>query len=265
MTREDAVAHARAAFPAIGVGARTFEAYLVERPSAPMTPSRVEELYVACGCALGDPTAIAALERVYFGPLESIAARLKTRGLRSEDLRQQVRERLLVSRPGALPRIATYTGEGELRGWLRAVTMRTALNMLEATARDKDRLDESVLFDLPDIADDPELGLMKRHYRAEFDAAVAVAFAALAPKERNLLRYAVVKKLTTEAIGVIYDVHRTTAMRWLDEAQRSFLREIRAAMMARLHVTRSELESILRLVRSRLELTLADHALATAS
>jgi RNA polymerase sigma-70 factor (ECF subfamily) len=227
-----------------------------------MASPRQQELALAGACAQGDPAALAAFESTYFDEVDRVARRLKSRGIRPDELRQSVRERLFLGTPDSPPRISTYSGKGDLRSWLRAVTMRAAFNMSYCGLLEQNRIDASVLPELPDLADDPELGFMKRHYRAQFDAAVAEAFAALSSRDRCLLSYAAVDKLTSEAIGLLYGVHRTTVKRWLSEIEDSLIQAVRDAMMRSLRVSPTELESILRLVRSRLDLQLADRIAA---
>jgi RNA polymerase sigma-70 factor (ECF subfamily) len=51
-------------------------------------------------------------------------------------------------------------------------------------------------------------------------------------------------------------VHRATAARWLEGARDAILATTRARLMERLEISPSELESIIRLVLSRLEINL---------
>lgn len=54
-------------------------------------------------------------------------------------------------------------------------------------------------------------------------------------------------------LGARYGVHRGTAARWLERCNRTLLDRTRRALVTRLRVARTEVDSILRLVRSRLE------------
>jgi RNA polymerase sigma-70 factor, ECF subfamily len=253
----EALAHARHEWTDFQVGPETFASYLAERitGSASISRQRASELYLACACALGDPKAIAVFEQLYFDQVESVGARFQNKGLRSDDVRQNVRERLFLGTNQAPPGIATYSGEGELRAWVRVVATRVALNLTRGP--DREQADEALLLQLPDIADDPELGFMKRLYRGEFDKSVTEAITTLSYRERNLLRLILVDHRSTIAVGTLYGVHRTTVKRWFEEMQTRLLAAIRASMKRRLRVSGSELESILRLVESGLELKLS--------
>src|SRR5947209_904462 len=46
-----------------------------------------------------------------------------------EEVRQTVREKLLVAAADAPPRIVEYTGRGALAAWLRIIAVRAALNL----------------------------------------------------------------------------------------------------------------------------------------
>jgi RNA polymerase sigma-70 factor (ECF subfamily) len=255
------IAEARARWPEFEVAKETFEDYLGEHPLT--QPSHVADLYLACACGLGDARALEVFERLFFDEIDAVAARLRDTGLAADEARQFMRERFFLGTPGAAPKITTYSGRGSLRHWVRIASMRAALNLTRGRGRETSN--ETELLRLPEVGDDPELGFMKRLYQKEFDAAVTDAFDSLSFRERNLLKYATVDQLSAEAIGSIYRVHRTTAKRWIEEASLALLDAIRKTMLKRLSVSRAELESILRLVQSRLELRLAERTAAEAN
>ena len=116
---------------------------------------------------------------------------------------------------------------------------------------------ETPLVDLDaQIADgNLELDFLKREYRAEFRIAFAEAMTELSAKERNLLRYHFVQTLTIDQIGAIYRVHRVTAFRWLRSARQALVSATRRRVAKRLDVQPAEVDSILRLVQSQLELS----------
>jgi RNA polymerase sigma-70 factor, ECF subfamily len=109
----------------------------------------------------------------------------------------------------------------------------------------------------PDHAASPELEHFRRAYRAEFKAAFEAALASLEVRERNVLRQTFVDGLSTEQIGVLYDVHKTTAFRWLDAARDKLNKRTRNEFLQRVKVMPAELEAILRLVQSQLDLSLS--------
>jgi RNA polymerase sigma-70 factor (ECF subfamily) len=62
--------------------------------------------------------------------------------------------------------------------------------------------------------------------------------------------------LTIDEIGALYRVHRATAARWLARAQVGLTKEIRAALIRTLNLQPAELRSVLRLIRSGLQVSL---------
>ena len=62
--------------------------------------------------------------------------------------------------------------------------------------------------------------------------------------------------LTMDAIGGIYQVHRITVVRWMNQARQALAKETRRELSTRLRVDHQELESIMRLIESQMEVSL---------
>ncbi len=214
---------------------------------------RAGELHLTRACAKSDARALERFERDYFGEIDRALGRVRT-GISRDDFAQMVRERLYVPPPGRPARIAEYAGRGELRTWLRVTITRTLLNL--ASRRPDDRqADDALLEALPSLGDDPELELIKRRYAKELGEAFARAAASLSPRERTLLRHALADGLSIDAIGTIYGVHRATAARWINGAREALQERVTRELAARLQVDRADLEHIVGLVRSRLDVS----------
>jgi RNA polymerase sigma-70 factor, ECF subfamily len=215
---------------------------------------RADELYLAVACARGDAQAIALLDRRYFGKIDAAVAHLRGPGGFVDEVKQHLRESLFVAKPGRPPKIGTYRGRGELTRWLRAAAVRTALNLIEAAPRDVSASDDQIAdFSLPE--DDPHLAAMKRQYGASFKQALDEAVAALAPQTRLELRHYYLEGLGVEEIGALYRVAPSTISRRLAKARAGVAEETRKALLRNLKISQSEVESILRLIQSRLELS----------
>jgi RNA polymerase sigma-70 factor (ECF subfamily) len=104
--------------------------------------------------------------------------------------------------------------------------------------------------------DDPEVEYMKRTYSTEFKAAFADTLGKLGAREQTLLRYHHVDGLNIDEIGAIYRIHRVTAFRWLDKAKEHLVRDTLATLRARLKLPANELDSVLRMIRSQIHLSL---------
>jgi RNA polymerase sigma-70 factor (ECF subfamily) len=257
---------ARAAWPGVDVAEEELAAFVAERrPRAEADRSEppegepkllVDDLYLACACARGDPVALAAFERAFFSEIDGAMHRRGGPGTPSaDDVRQLVRKRLFVGEDGARPKIAEYSGRGTLRSWLRVMVTRMVINATTRAVPETPFADDALMF-LLGGSGDPELEYAKRTYEAEFRAAFKDALAALEPRERSLVRYAFGDGLTVDAVGSIYGVHRATAARWIVSAHRSLLSHVQRLVSARLGISEDEYSSALRLVLSRLDLSL---------
>src|SRR4051794_30222078 len=93
------------------------------RAGVQRSPELLHDLALSRACAQLVPAALAELDAILREEVARAVRPLNTALV--DDVTQLVRERLLS--PGKL-RIAEYRGEGSLRGWLRAIAVRTALN-----------------------------------------------------------------------------------------------------------------------------------------
>jgi RNA polymerase sigma-70 factor, ECF subfamily len=248
---------ARAELARFAVDPDVFLAYVVDRlPEdarlADLDALHLDDLYLACACANGDSTALAALERSYGADLRSAIATVDRSGAHRDDIMQMVRARLFVASDDQPPRIADYTGRGKLFSWLRVVVVREALALVRKPKR------EIAMDDVPeDAVDDLELGVFKGLYQTQFKTAFATAVGELSARERNLLRLHLIDKLSIDEIGAAHRTHRTTAARWLREIRAKLAARTRDLLATALALPDRELDSVMRLVRSRLELSVS--------
>jgi RNA polymerase sigma-70 factor (ECF subfamily) len=105
-------------------------------------------------------------------------------------------------------------------------------------------------------ADDPEMDYLRSRYADEFRAAFVTALGALPTRERNVLRLHLLDGLNVDRIGQLYDVHRATAARWLAHAREELFRHTRDTLRKELGLTQTEFASIVRLVRSELDVSI---------
>jgi len=264
------VAEGRAAWPDLSVPARD----LVEFVARQLTPDladaaldglRPADLYLACACARGLPGAVAAFDRDYMREVDIALARMRIGPPRLNDVKQLVRQRLFVGggtagAPTSAGKISEYGGRGDLRRWVRSVAVRTCLNELRKGKREI-LVDDDHLIAQHAInpADDPEVEYMKRTYSNEFKAAFADALKQLGPREQTLLRYHHVDGLNIDEIGAIYRVHRVTAFRWIEKAKEQLVKGTLDHLRERLKLPSAELDSVLRMIRSQIHLSLVRH------
>jgi RNA polymerase sigma-70 factor (ECF subfamily) len=258
---ETAVREARAAWPEIAVPTESFVRFLAERVGAEgdvvaaVGAARAADLYLACACAGGDARAIATLEAQYLSQVDAALARMNVGPDVADEVKQILRTRLFVSEPGARPKIADYSGRGDLKSWLRAAAVRAAFRVVR---KPKGLVDvgHGAFGALPSPGDDVELDYLKRTYAAEFRACLAEAFGSLGPRERNLLRHFFGQGLTVDEVAPLYRVHRATVARWIAKARDTLVQRTRDALVKRLNARPSEVASLLRLIRSELDASL---------
>lgn len=249
---------AHAAWPGVQISSESFVAHLAVHASVDtgsLTDLRTDDLYLACACALGDAAALGAFEQAYFRDIEPALARMTGRTTLHDEVAQALRSTLFAPRPGKAPQIAIYAGRGDLRNWTRAATVRVILNLVTRKPRDVPAPAE-LLGAIPSPTADPELAHMKDIYQAEFREAFASAVESLGSRDRNLLRHAFIDGLSIDEVGALFGVHRATAARWLASARTKLMAEVRRGLMQKLHVDGSEFASIMRLLRSELNISL---------
>jgi RNA polymerase sigma-70 factor (ECF subfamily) len=256
---ELALGRAEAAFPDVSLGREAFVAHLA-RWLPPDRPARlgldtlhVEELYVTCAAAAGLPGAIAAIEARYFDKARAALARNPGMASVADEALQRVREALFVGTAKRPPKIGEYSGRGDLGRWIRTTAMRTAMDLL-SPVREIAVSDEAISrFPLPD--DDPAIELMKREYGASFKQALHEALAELPRQTRHELRLYYVEGRGVEQIGAMYGIAASTVSRRLDKARRLLRERTRAALARHLRVGDDELDSILRMIATRLDVS----------
>jgi RNA polymerase sigma-70 factor (ECF subfamily) len=133
--------------------------------------------------------------------------------------------------------------------------VRQALNLLRSVRRER-QLDEDSLLDAV-AADNQELGYLRQTYQDVFKRSFHLVLARLEGRDRNLLALQLVDGLSLEQIGEFYHVHRSTVCRWVHGVRERIAVETRSALMEELDVGEEELESILALVLSQLDVSLA--------
>lgn len=262
---EVVLAEARNAHPTLLRDELDFARYAAERlpgylpVEQELSRLHVADLLLAKGCSEGHSEAVAIFEADYLGLVTAAGSKLSMSPMQSDELRQQVRLKLLVSgAAGSAPKIANYAGSGALRSWVYATGLRTGLNELRRIGRAPIPTgDEQLLVAMPDKNDDQELQYMKKLYRSAFRDAFRGALSVLEDRLANVLRHYYLDEMTLEQIGTLYRVHKTTVMRWVNKAHAGLEIETKRRMISHLKLQPSEVESVLRLIQSGIQLGLA--------
>lgn len=249
---------AQAAWPDLHVESADFFAFLGERLTAgkvTLDSVRGADLYFACACVQGDPNAARALHERFYPEVIAGLGKVKMTPDQRDELLQALSKRLLVADGESPALMDSYSGRGDLRGWLRVTAVRAAWKLLRKTKREV-LVDDDAFVDAAAPAGDPEVQYLKDIYRAEFKRAFTEAFAELTPREKNLLRQSAIDGLSIDELAGLYGAHRATCARWLVQARENLLALTRQKLMLNAKMSETECESVLRLVGSRLDITI---------
>lgn len=254
---------ARATWPRLEVPSETFIVRIARsldepgEPGALLTELHASDLYLATACERGDAAAIDALVATQFPYLEAALHYIDASNALIDDVRASLLEILFVSSGDTGPLIARFKGRSALRTWLRAVATRTALKMMRTSRRaNQRRLGDSGLVDAAAPLMDLELAHLRARYGGELKRALEDALRGLSRRQRTLLRQHFIDGLTIDQLGKLYRVHRATAARWLVAARVALFDDTRELLTSRLGLAPSELDSIVRMVKSELDVSL---------
>jgi RNA polymerase sigma-70 factor, ECF subfamily len=226
-----------------------------------LTGFRLEESYLACACGSGEGSAIVALEERFGSHLEQALRGIVDARSGPDDIRQLVRVHLFVGEEGRPPAIERYSGRGSLAAWLRVTCKRVALNAvrrreLPQVADEAGAEPDAILDGLELGHGDPELRFLKDRYRHEFRGAFADALGDLDVRQRTLVRLAAVDGASVRDIGRMYGVHHATAARWVTAAYDAIVERTKARLAVSLRASPDDVDSILSLIKSRLDASL---------
>lgn len=256
------VAAAGAAWPGVALSPEDFVAHLGglipagADPEGWLAAMYVEDLYLACACLHGVKRALVAFEERFLAQLPAYLPSVAVD--RVDEIKQVLRSRYFVAAPGSAPKIAGYAGRGPLAGWVRQSAQRAAADLRgRSDAVPLDEGDQDRALQTQALAEDPELDYLKGTYRRDFKLAFQAAVAALSEEDQALLRLYSVAGLTTTQIGVMMGLHHTNVSRRLKAVREALFEGTRRELTARLRLSPSELESVIRLARSQLDVSLA--------
>src|SRR6185369_6423801 len=93
------------------------------------------DLYLACACAHGDVNGFAAFDDHCLHRLDGVLRRLGADADQTEELKQNLRSRVLVGSSGRAL-IIEFSGRGDLRGWVRTIAIREVLRAQHRARRE---------------------------------------------------------------------------------------------------------------------------------
>lgn len=252
----------RAAWPGVELSSEVLATYLAERapdetdPEKALAAMHTTDLYLACACSRGDAKAIGWLETKVLPAAEPAVARVDRDPDVIREIVHEVRVRLLVGEDGAPGRIAAYLGRGPLTSFVQVLAMRAAYSAKRVKPVEVPD-DAAALAAVPFEGEDAELARIRSELAGPFSRAFGEALAGLAPRERNVLRLYLLEGVSSESIGRMYRVHRATVARWIASIHEQLLSETRKRMSRELGLSAREVDSFMRLLVSKLEVSIA--------
>jgi len=251
-----AISIARAAHPALDLDPKEFARYLGEKVGRTddavrsLAELRPGDLALTFACAQGDRQAMEILDREVIHTAARVTSRIDATATFIDEVRQRLRERLLLAERGARPRINEYSGKGSLQAWTNVTAMRLALNLKAVPAREVP-LDLEALDPSGDTT--MESRVARGRHGPELIAAFTEAAGALSAEERLLLRYHFADGLNFEQIAPLFHTHRSTISRKIAAARKKLLEGTRKALKSRLGADQTEVSSLLKMAHSRLD------------
>jgi RNA polymerase sigma-70 factor, ECF subfamily len=218
---------------------------------------RWEDLYLTFACTKQDPHALAFFESEYGRGVTSALSSILKHAAQVDEAKQAVWVKLLVGSAEQSARIGSYGGRGDLASWLRAVSTRLAFDNLDSSQREVPSGDvplEAFVFTGIDL----ESEHLKEKYLPEFKQSFRDAFRSLTPRDRNLLRQHYVHGQTLGQVATLYGMGRATATRKIAKARDLLLRRTLANLRTKLGLSADELDSVLRLLQTRLDISSGD-------
>ena len=250
---DEVLAAARTRWPQIAFDEAACRRHLEDCSDEGTLPPFAVELVLAVACLTGDAAAIRAFNGEMFERVDRVLGRLGLGTADADDVKQDVRTKLLVASAAGEAKLALYRGTGPLAHWVASVAGREALGAMRKK-RPTDAIDDDDF--LADAADDPELVALKAQHGAAFKAAFQAAVRELGSRERGILRALVVDDRSVNEVAAVYGIHRVTASRWVSELRADLLKRTRDQLRDRFQLDPGSLDSALRLLDSNLELSL---------
>lgn len=199
--------------PPFAYPAEQFQRYLSARGLSPaaVPEENRDDLMLCAGCADGDARAWEAFFLRYRSFLTHVACQLTGDAAEGEELAARI-VALLLERN----KMASYTGRGSFRGWLRAVAAHLFLDGKRRDARARlSSIEDLPVHRLPAVG--PEEGC-ERHYRRdhleEIAGRVEAALADLSDREAGFVNLYYFQDLTLAEAAALLNVHESTASRW---------------------------------------------------
>jgi RNA polymerase sigma-70 factor (ECF subfamily) len=247
----------KAAWPEIAVERDRFAAEVARRlpEGTELAALKGADVFLAVACIDGSERAVGIVRDMLAAEVSFAATKTTASRDQLSEVVSRLSHVLFVDEPDRPAALRGYSGRGELKSYLRVIATRELVKIVNRGRREVGIADDDFI-DRIVPPSDPELSILRQRYRSDVDEAMRAALRSLDERERALLRYAFVDNLNVDAVGKLYDVHRATAARWIAAAREQLGKRIRDELALRLKIDVAEVDSIVRLVQSRIDVSL---------
>jgi RNA polymerase sigma-70 factor (ECF subfamily) len=246
----------RGTYPAIDLPLTVFTEFAVARADSwNGNLERAADLYLACACVERLPAAAAEFLSRFANRIPKYLGRLARDADLTAEVRQIVVTRCIVADGDGPPALEGYSATGSLEGWVRATAVREAIALNRQRDRNTGNVEAALEARMPWV--DQEISLFKQIYREPVSRAFAAACQGLDANHRALLRLHYVEGVTTAALANMYNISRATLIRRLAAARESLLNRVKATLRSDAGITDQDFDSVLRLVKSQIDLRLS--------
>lgn len=246
----------RDAYPTIDLPLSAFLTFVAARIETWRgNEERAADLYLACACVERLPAAVAEFLSTFGDRIPMYLGRLARNPDLVAEVRQIIVTRCLVGDVGKPPALTAYSATGSLEGWLRATAVREALALNRQSERNSGDAEAALEAQMPWA--DREISLFKQIYSEPVSRAFAQACSELEAQDRALLRLHYVEGVTTANLATMFGISRATLIRRLAAARESLVERVRLALRHAVGVADQDFDSVLRLVKSQIDLRLS--------
>ena len=165
-----------------------------------------------------------------------------------------MRDKLLVTAPPDRAKICDYSGQGALGGWIRIVAVRAALNLRRARSSEP-VLDDEI--ELASLLPDQAHQALKGESQRAFAQALEAAMRAMPVDDRTLIRLHHLDGLTMDQLSGLLKMPRSTIARRIAKCRSALLLATRSHLAEHLVLGDTEVDSLIRVAMSRLDLALS--------
>ncbi len=216
----------------------------------------VADLYLAHACALRVPGALEAFAAKHLSRVDEYVRRFRGAAIQGADVRRDLEDALLLGKKGSEPRIGQYTGRGPLSRFVATAARNAALTLLRRRAQEP-MLDVDAVASQLVFPPDSTRRLVDSRLDSALRAAVSASLSSLDRRQRTIVRLHLSESVPLTQIARMLKVHQSTVSRALDAAIAHLYAGIRRELREVHGLDDAEMESIVRDVRSQVELSLS--------